>query len=34
LIGEIVEGPPRATLLDSDGAEIKFARTGWDAFRS
>jgi thiamine-monophosphate kinase len=34
VIGEIVEGPPRATLLDSSGNEIKFARTGWDAFRS
>ncbi len=34
VIGEIVDGPPRATLLDADGSEIKFARTGWDAFRS
>lgn len=34
VIGEIVEGPPRATLLDGNGKEIKFARTGWDAFRS
>ncbi len=34
VIGEIVDGPPRATLLDGDGSEIKFARTGWDAFRS
>ena len=34
VIGEIVEGPPRATLLDEDGNEIKFAHTGWDAFRS
>ena len=33
VIGEIVDGPPRATLLDGDGSEIKFARTGWDAFR-
>ena len=34
VIGEIVEGPPRATLLDGDGNEITFAHTGWDAFRS
>ncbi len=34
VVGEIVDGPPRATLLDGDGSEIKFARTGWDAFRS
>ncbi len=34
VIGEIAEGPPRAALLDGDGTEIKFARTGWDAFRS
>ncbi|RLC57385.1 MAG: thiamine-phosphate kinase, partial [Chloroflexi bacterium] len=33
VIGEIVEGPPRTTLLGGDGSEIKFARTGWDAFR-
>ncbi len=34
VIGEIVDGPPRATLLDGNGTEIKFARAGWDAFRS
>ena len=34
VIGEIAEGPPRATLFDDDGNEIKFAHTGWDAFRS
>ena len=34
VIGEIVKGSPRATLLNGDGDEIKFARTGWDAFRS
>ena len=34
VIGEIVKGPPRVTLLHGDGSEIKFARTGWDAFRS
>ena len=34
VIGEIVKGPPRATLLDGDGSEIKFAHAGWDAFRS
>ncbi|HEY5640811.1 MAG TPA: thiamine-phosphate kinase [Dehalococcoidia bacterium] len=34
VIGEIVEGPPRAALLDSEGAEIRFARGGWDAFRT
>ncbi|MCI0831348.1 MAG: thiamine-phosphate kinase [Chloroflexi bacterium] len=34
VIGEIVEGPPRAMLVDSDGSEIKFANAGWDAFRS
>ena len=34
VMGEIVEGSPRATLLDSDGNEIKFVQTGWDAFRS
>jgi len=33
VIGEIVEGPPRTTLLGGDGSEIKFARPGWDAFR-
>ncbi len=34
VIGEIVKGPPRATLLDGDGSEIEFANAGWDAFRS
>ena len=34
VIGEIVEGPPRATLLDDDGNEIRFEHSGWDAFRS
>ncbi len=34
VIGEIVDGPPQAILLDGNGSEIKFARTGWDAFPS
>ncbi len=33
VIGEIVDGPPSTTLLDENGSEIKFAITGWDAFR-
>ena len=33
VIGEIVKGPPRATLLDGAGSEIKFAHAGWDALR-
>ena len=34
VIGEIVEGAPGVSLLDSEGSEITFARAGWDAFRS
>ncbi len=34
IIGKIVESPEhRVRLLDADGSEITFARTGWDAFR-
>jgi thiamine-monophosphate kinase len=33
VIGEVVEGPPGVTLVDAAGSEIRFARTGWDAFR-
>jgi len=33
VIGEIVDGPPRVTLVDGNGSEIKFAIRGWDAFR-
>jgi len=33
-IGDIVKGSTRTTLLDGEGSEIKFAHTGWDAFRS
>ena len=34
VIGEFIEGPAAVKLVDADGSEIKFARAGWDAFRS